>query len=64
MAHDFGHFTIPDLVYVGNDSTLHRRAYIAWRMVSEATTMSLADMLFVDSLMQSGVRFYCACSFV
>ncbi len=48
MAHDFGHFTIPDLVYVGNDSTLHRRAYIAWRMVSEATTMSLADMLFVD----------------
>lgn len=57
MAHDFGHFAIPDLIYVGNNSIHHRRAYIAWRMISEATTMALADMLFVDSLKQHGVDY-------
>ena len=25
MAHDFGHFAIPDLVFTGTDSLLHRR---------------------------------------
>jgi hypothetical protein len=42
------------LVFAGRNSTLHRRAYIAWRMISEATTMAIADMLFVDSLKRSG----------
>eukprot|EP01125_Pyxidicula_operculata_P015851 TRINITY_DN5400_c0_g1_i1.p1 TRINITY_DN5400_c0_g1~~TRINITY_DN5400_c0_g1_i1.p1 ORF type:complete len:1269 (+),score=275.17 TRINITY_DN5400_c0_g1_i1:199-3807(+) len=57
MAHDFGHFAIPDLIFVGTNSVNHRRAYIMWRMASEATTMALADMLFVDSLKQSGVEY-------
>ncbi|CAF1249383.1 unnamed protein product [Rotaria magnacalcarata] len=57
LAHDFGHFAIPDLVFIGTDSILHRRAYIAWRMVSEATTMALADMLLVDALVKSGVEY-------
>lgn len=57
MAHDFGHFTIPDLTYIGTTSVRHRRAYIAWRMASEATTMALADMLFVDALNKSGVDY-------
>lgn len=57
MAHDFGHFLIPDLTYIGNNSLLHRRCYIAWRMISEATTMALADMLFIDALKQSGVEY-------
>eukprot|EP01119_Soliformovum_irregulare_P018038 TRINITY_DN5466_c0_g1_i2.p1 TRINITY_DN5466_c0_g1~~TRINITY_DN5466_c0_g1_i2.p1 ORF type:complete len:1067 (+),score=393.58 TRINITY_DN5466_c0_g1_i2:284-3484(+) len=57
MCHDFGHFGIPDLIFVGNNSVRHRRAYIAWRMISEATTMTLADMLFVDSLAKTGVEY-------
>ena len=57
MAHDFGHFAIPDLIFIGNNSVRHRKAYIAWRMASEATTMALADMLFVDSLCKSGVQY-------
>ncbi len=57
MAHDFGHFAIPDLIYVGRNSVNHRRAYIAWRMISEATTMALADMLFIDSLAKTGVDY-------
>ena len=57
MSHDFGHFAIPDLTFIGNNSVRHRRAYIAWRMASEATTVTLADMLFVDSLQKSGVEY-------
>jgi hypothetical protein len=44
MAHDFGHFAIPDLTYIGCDSLMHRRAYIAWRMSSEAFTMVSAPV--------------------
>jgi hypothetical protein len=57
MAHDFGHFAIPDLIFVGTNSVKHRKAYITWRMASEATTMALADMLFVDSLQKTGVQY-------
>ncbi|UJR32417.1 hypothetical protein I4U23_019879 [Adineta vaga] len=57
MAHDFGHFAIPDLVFTGTNSIFHRRAYIAWRMISEATTMALADMLLIDGLAKSNVDY-------
>ena len=57
MAHDFGHFGIPDLIFTGNDSILHKRVYICWRMMSEAFTMCMADMAFVDTLVQSGVSY-------
>eukprot|EP01117_Protostelium_nocturnum_P011379 TRINITY_DN4128_c0_g3_i1.p1 TRINITY_DN4128_c0_g3~~TRINITY_DN4128_c0_g3_i1.p1 ORF type:complete len:1013 (+),score=345.52 TRINITY_DN4128_c0_g3_i1:212-3250(+) len=56
-AHDLGHYVIPDLIYTGNSTIHHRRAYIAYRMISEATTMALADMLFVHSLKSSGVEY-------
>jgi len=56
-AHDFGHFLIPDLVYTGNNSTNARRTYILYRMMSEATTMVFADMLFVDSLKLAGYEY-------
>eukprot|EP00466_Bigelowiella_natans_P019999 jgi/Bigna1/86105/estExt_fgenesh1_pg.C_80092 len=50
MTHDFGHFTVPDLVFEGKVSTLHKNVYITWRMMSEAVTMIMADMIFVHSL--------------
>lgn len=56
-AHDFGHYVVPDLIFTGNDSIWHRRAYVAYRMISEATTMSLADMLFVHALKTSGIDY-------
>lgn len=54
MAHDFGHFFIPDLVFTGHASANARRTYIIYRMMSEATTLVFADMLFVDTLARSG----------
>ncbi|CAK9022325.1 unnamed protein product [Durusdinium trenchii] len=56
-AHDFGHFLIPDLVFTGNTSTNARRTYIIYRMMSEATTMVFADMLFVETLRLSGYSY-------
>lgn len=56
-AHDFGHYIVPDLIFTGNDSVWHRRAYVAYRMISEATTMSLADMLFVHALKTAGIEY-------
>lgn len=56
-AHDFGHYIVPDLIFTGNDSVWHRRAYVAYRMISEATTMSLADMLFVHALKTAGIDY-------
>ena len=50
MAHDFGHFLIPDLIYTGLRHPLVRKTYIIYRMMSEATTLVFADMLFVDTL--------------
>jgi adenylate kinase len=56
-AHDFGHYIVPDLIFTGTDSVVHRRAYVAYRMISEATTMTMADMLFVHALKTSGVEY-------
>ncbi|HEY8375609.1 MAG TPA: hypothetical protein VIK91_03930 [Nannocystis sp.] len=57
MMHDFGHFLLPDLVFTGCVSDLNRRVYIAYRMISEAITLVLADMVFVDTLRRSGVDY-------
>lgn len=56
-AHDFGHFLIPDLIYTGNTTRLARKVYIIYRMMSEATTLVFADMLFVESLRRSGYEY-------
>lgn len=55
--HDAGHFLVPDLIFAGVDSPAHRQAYIAYRMISEASTLVFADMLFVDSLRRSGIPY-------
>lgn len=55
MTHDFGHFLIPDLIFTGTEAAPEaRRVYIVHRMIGEATTLVLADMLFVDALARSG----------
>ncbi|MFO0595297.1 MAG: hypothetical protein U0228_08335 [Myxococcaceae bacterium] len=50
LFHDVMHQLMPDLLFDGTDSVDHRRTYIAWRMLSEAISLSLADMWFVDTL--------------
>lgn len=57
IAHDFGHFLIPDLLYTGNHSAKNQQIYITYRMMSEAFTLVLADMIFVDSLSRSGFEY-------
>jgi len=50
MFHDIMHQLMPDLVFDGADSRDHKRVYIAYRMMSEAVSLVLADMVFVDHL--------------
>ena len=57
MAHDIGHQLLPDLVFTGRNSFEHKRVYIMWRMMSEAFTMALTDMIFIDALKNSGVDY-------
>jgi adenylate kinase len=61
QMHDFSHFTIPDLVYDGNpygyDEGLVKKVYIAYRLMSEAVTLVLADMIFVNNMIKSGVKY-------
>ncbi|MEZ4450465.1 MAG: hypothetical protein R3B09_13380 [Nannocystaceae bacterium] len=57
MIHDFGHFLLPDLVFTGDAGAEARRVYIVYRMISEAVTLVLADMIFVDALRRGGVDY-------
>jgi hypothetical protein len=58
MAHDIGHYYILELIYTGyEDTELQRLVYITYRMISEAVTMVIADMMFIDSLKRSGVQY-------
>ncbi len=50
LFHDFCHFLMPDLVFTGEHDAHRRRVYITWRMMSEAVSMTLADMVFVDEV--------------
>lgn len=54
MFHDLMHHAMPDLILNGDDSKEVREAYIVHRMLSEAITIVLADMVFVDELVTSG----------
>jgi len=53
QTHDLGHIAIQELIFTGNDSFLHRTAFVAYRMLSEAMTMVYADMFTVDALVCS-----------
>lgn len=65
MQHDIGHQHIPDLIYCGEDFAAlpedERRAivnvYCIWRMLSEATTMMLADCLYASTLAETDAAF-------
>jgi adenylate kinase len=59
-AHDFGHIAVPDLIWSGSalcKSRLGIRVYLVHRMLSEAVTMVLADMLYADGLRRQGVDY-------
>lgn len=57
MMHDFGHFAFPDLIFDGEASEEHRRIYIIYRMMSEAFTLVLGDMVFVDFWKEEGLDY-------
>jgi len=48
---------IPDLVVSGPLSEHERRVYMAYRMMSEALTIVIADMAFVDTLARSNYEY-------
>jgi hypothetical protein len=50
LFHDVMHQLMPDLVFDGASSPDHQRVYIAYRMMSEAVSLVLADMVFVRGL--------------
>lgn len=56
MFHDIMHFIYPDVMIV-DESEKSKNKYIISRMMSEAFTLVLADMLFVDVLKSSGVSY-------
>jgi len=57
MFHDLMHFAFPDLLFDGDGSEVNRRVYVAHRMMSEATTLCLADMAFATAMKRSGVDY-------
>ena len=57
MFHDLMHHAMPDLILNGDDSSSVKETYIIHRMLSEAITIVLADMIFVDELVTSGYEY-------
>jgi hypothetical protein len=60
LFHDLMHFAQPDLVFtgaLGGEPAVARNVYVAWRMISEALSLALADMLFVEHLARRGVDY-------
>ena len=57
LVHDFAHFLLPDLIFTGTMGPRGRALYIAHRMISEAVSLVLADMIFVDSLARAGLDY-------
>ena len=55
--HDFSHFNIPDLVYTGNNTDIGKLVYIGYRLMSESITLVMADMIFVNSIFESGNKY-------
>lgn len=57
MFHDLMHHMLPDAILTGNDSVDHKDAYIIHRMLSEAFTLVLADMIFVNELVKNDIEY-------
>ena len=45
LLHDLGHFLLPDLVFTGNTSELHKKIYVIWRLLGESITVTLNEMI-------------------
>jgi inosine/xanthosine triphosphate pyrophosphatase family protein len=56
MFHDIMHFIFPDLIVVSDDKQ-GKHKYIISRMMSEAFTLVLADMIFISLLKESGIEY-------
>lgn len=54
QIHDFFHQAIPDQLFSGVHSPAHRNVYVAARLMSEALTIVMADMLFVEAIKDAG----------
>jgi hypothetical protein len=53
MVHDiFHHVACPDLLYDGSTDDLSKKVQIIHRMMSEALTLIMADVLFVHNAKQ------------
>lgn len=57
LAHDIFHHLLPDPIFQGTASEAARRVYLVARMLSEAFTLVLADMVFVDAIRTSGYAY-------
>lgn len=57
LAHDIFHHLLPDPIFEGTASETARRVYLVARMLSEAFTLVLADMVFVDAIRTSGYAY-------
>lgn len=59
MQHDILHHLVCDLICDASATKANFHIYSAWRMISEACTLVLADMLYADGLIKSGVERSC-----
>jgi len=57
LAHDIFHHLLPDPIFEGTVSEAARRVYLVARMLSEAFTLVLADMVFADAIRTSGYAY-------
>lgn len=57
MFHDLMHHLIPDLILDGNFDSNNKETYIIYRMLSEAFTIVLADMVFIDVLVKNNIKY-------
>lgn len=55
--HDDCHQGIPDHIFSGQTSVEHRNVYIAARLMSEALTIIMADMLFIEAMQNCGFQY-------
>jgi hypothetical protein len=52
--HDVMHHLMPDLIFDGNNSIAAKNTYMISRMLSEAFSLVLTDMIFIDELKRAG----------
>lgn len=57
FIHDVAHQAIPDLIFTGALDKVSKFVYTAYRLMSEATTLVVADMFFVSCLLEAGYKY-------